>query len=207
MRRTGGAGARYTTVAIVLHWLIALAIFEQIALGLAMTQAGLPPARQFQLFQLHKSVGITILLLVLLRVLWRLVHRPPPLPAAMPTAERRAAEGTHLVFYALLLFMPITGWAVVSASPFNIPTVLYGIVPWPHLPVLPSLHDKAPVEAVLKAVHAYGAWVLIALLVLHVVAVLRHVLVLDDDVLWRMLPLFPRPNAPPRAEGDPGRVP
>ena len=207
MSRTAGVGARYTTVAIVLHWLIALAIVEQIALGLAMTQDGLAPMRQFQLFQLHKSVGITILLLVLLRVLWRLAHRPPPLPAAMPAVERRAAEGTHLVLYALLLLMPLTGWAVVSASPFNIPTVLYGIVPWPHLPVLPTLHDKAPVEAVLKAVHAYGAWMLIALLALHVLAVLRHVLVLDDDVLWRMLPVFPRPNAPPRAEGGPGRVP
>ncbi len=207
MSRAARAGARYTSVAIVLHWLIALAILEQIALGLAMTQSGLAPVRQFQLFQLHKSVGITILLLVLLRVLWRLVHRPPPLPAAMPAVERRAAEGTHLVLYALLLFMPLTGWAVVSASPFNIPTVLYGIVPWPHLPVLSSLHDKAPVEAVLKAVHAYGAWVLIALLVLHVLAVLRHVLVLDDDVLWRMLPLFPRPNAPPHAESDSGSVP
>ncbi len=207
MRRAPVEGARYTTVAIVLHWLIAFALIEQIALGLAMTQLEETPARQFQLFQLHKSIGITVLLLVLLRVLWRLRHRPPPLPAAMPAVERRAAAGTHLLFYALLLGLPLTGWAVVSASPFNIPTVLYGIVPWPHLPVLPALHDKAPVEAVLKAVHAYGAWMLIALLALHVAAVLRHVVVSDDDVLWRMLPLFPRPSARSRIEGDPGRTP
>ena len=199
MGRAGKAGARYTAVAIVLHWLIALAILVQIGLGLAMTQLALSPMRQFQLYQLHKSVGITVLLLVLLRVLWRLGHRPPPLPTAMPAVERRAAEGTHLLLYTLLLGLPLTGWAVVSASPFNIPTVLYGIVPWPHLPVLPGLHDKAPVEAVLKAIHAYGAWVLIAVLALHIGAALRHAFLLRDDVLWRMLPVFPRPSAQRRA--------
>lgn len=198
MSRIEAARARYTMIAIALHWLIALAILGQIAVGLAMTQLALSPMRKFQFYQLHKSVGITVLLLVVLRVLWRLGHRPPPLPAAMPAVERRAAEGTHFLLYALLLGLPLTGWAVVSASPFNIPTVLYGLVPWPHLPVLPSLH-KAPVEAVLKAVHAYGAWALIALLALHVAAALRHALLLHDGVLWRMLPMSPRPSAPPRA--------
>ena len=184
----GGVGARYTGVAILLHWLIAVAILGQIALGLIMTQKGLPPMRQFQLYQLHKSVGITILLLVVLRVLWRLGHRPPPLPPAMPALERRAAGGAHLLLYGLILGLPLTGWAVVSASPFNIPTVLYSVVPWPHLPVLPELHDKAPVEAALKAVHAYGAWALIALVALHTAAALRHAIVLRDGVLRRMAP-------------------
>lgn len=74
---------------------------------------------------------------------------------------------------------------MVSASPFNLPTVLYGVVPWPHLPVLPN---KAAVEAVLKQVHAWGAWILIGLLLLHVGAALLHHLVLRDDTLRRMLP-------------------
>jgi cytochrome b561 len=173
---------------MLLHWLIAAAIFGQIALGLAMTRQGLPLMRQFQLYQLHKSVGITILLLVVLRVLWRLGHRPPPLPPAMPALERRAAGGAHLLLYALILGLPLTGWAVVSASPFNIPTVLYGVVPWPHLPVLPELHDKAPAEAALKAVHAYGAWVLIVLVAVHIAAAFRHAIVLRDGVLRRMVP-------------------
>lgn len=181
-------GGRYTAVAILLHWLIAAAIFAQVALGLTMTQKGLPPMRQFQLYQLHKSVGITILLLVVLRVLWRLGHRPPPLPSAMPAMERRAAAGAHLVLYGLIVGLPLTGWAVVSASPFNIPTVLYGIVPWPHLPVLSTLQDKAPVEATLEAVHAYGAWLLIALIAVHAAAALRHGIVLRDGVLRRMIP-------------------
>ena len=194
---------RYTAVAIVLHWLIALAILGQIALGLAMTQIKLAQMTQFQLYQLHKSVGITVLLLVVLRVLWRLGHRPPPLPHDMPIVERRAAEGTHTLLYLFLVGMPLTGWAVVSASPFNLPTVLFGVVPWPHLPILATLENKAPVEAVLKLVHNYGAWALIALLALHVGAALRHQLVLHDDILWRMLPLFPRPAGVRRERHQP----
>jgi cytochrome b561 len=87
----------------------------------------------------------------------------------------------------LMLVLPLTGWALVSVSPFNLPTVLYGLVPWPHLPVLPELEDKAPVEAVMKLVHGKLAWLLTAL-VLHAGAALRHHFILRDGVLRRMLP-------------------
>ena len=186
---------RYTIVAIAFHWLIALGVLALIAIGLAMTKLGLPPMRQFQLYQVHKSIGITVLILSVLRLLWRFTHRPPPLPDAMPVLERRAASAAHGLLYVLIIGMPVTGWALVSASPFNIPTVLFGRVPWPHLPVLSTLHNKAPVEAALKLVHAYGAYILIALLVLHVAAALRHHIALRDDTLWQMLPVVPRPTA------------
>jgi cytochrome b561 len=195
--RTVATPRRYTLVAIVLHWLIALGILVLLALGLAMTRGGLPPMDRFAFYQWHKSVGLTVLVLMGLRVLWRLFHRPPPLPEAMPKAERRAAGAAHLALYGLLLAMPLVGWAMVSASPYNIPTVLYGVIPWPHLPVLPELPNKAAVEGVLKLLHSYGAWLLIALLVLHVGAALRHHLVLRDDTLWRMLPLVRRAGAKP----------
>ncbi len=186
------AAGRYTRVAIGLHWLIAAGIFVLIALGLAMTQLKLPASTMFRLYQLHKSVGITVLLAVLARVAWRLGHPPPPLPAGLPAYERRAAGGTHLLLYVLMLFLPLTGWAMVSASPFNIPTVLFGVVPWPHLPVVSTLAHKAPVEAAFKAIHTYAAWALIALLALHTGAALRHHFVLRDGVLARMLPTVSR---------------
>ncbi|AWN45330.1 cytochrome B [Methylobacterium terrae] len=195
--RTVATPRRYTLVAIVLHWLIALGILVLLALGLAMTRGSLPPMDRFAFYQWHKSVGLTVLVLMGLRVLWRLFHTPPPLPEAMPRAERRAAGAAHLALYGLLVAMPLVGWAMVSASPYNIPTVLYGVIPWPHLPVLPELPNKAAVEGVLKLVHSYGAWLLIALLLLHVGAALRHHLVLRDDTLWRMLPLVPRPGSKP----------
>jgi cytochrome b561 len=128
-----------------------------------------------------------VLLAVLLRILWRLDHRPPPLPA-MPPLERAAAEGTHWLLYGLMLVIPLTGWALVSVSPFNLPTVLYGVMPWPHLPVFPDLADKAGVEAVVKLIHGKLAWALTALIALHAAAALRHHFILRDAVLRRMLP-------------------
>ncbi len=120
---------RYTLVAIVLHWLIALGILVLLGLGLAMTRGPLSPMDRFAFYQWHKSVGLTVLVLMGVRLAWRLFHAPPPLPAAMPKAERRAASAAHLALYGLLLAMPLVGWAMVSASPYNIPTVLYGVIP------------------------------------------------------------------------------
>ena len=191
MTSPGAPRNRYTTVAIALHWLIAVAIATIVTIGLVMTHVKLTPFMQFRLYQLHKSIGITILVLVVLRLAWRLTHRPPPLPATMPKLEKQAAEGTHVLLYLFMLGMPLIGWALVSSSPLNIPTVLYGVIPWPHLPILPMLANKAAVEAVLKVVHAYGAFVLIALVLLHVAAALRHHVVIRDDILRRMIPGLP----------------
>jgi cytochrome b561 len=186
------ASRRYTLVAIILHWVMALGIAVLAVMGLVMVHANLSSMRQFQLYQLHKSIGITVLLAAVLRLLWRLTHRPPELPDAMPKIERTAASGSHLMLYIYLLALPFTGWALVSSSVFDIPTVLYGVVPWPDLPVLPTLADKAQVENVLKVVHAYGAYTLIALVALHAAAALRHHFIIKDDVLRRMLPAFAR---------------
>ncbi len=189
---TATVTARYSAVAIVLHWLIAACILALLAMGLVMTHVKLAPATLFPLYQLHKSVGITVLLLVLLRVIWRFTHRPPPLPAAMPGVERAASSTVHLLLYALMLGMPLTGWAVVSASPLNIPTVLYGIVPWPHLPVLSTLAHKKPVEAVLQTLHAWGAWIVIGIVAVHIAAALRHHFITRDAIMLRMLPRLRR---------------
>jgi cytochrome b561 len=180
---------QYTSVAIILHWVMALGIFALASLGLVMTHLALSPMRLFQLYQLHKSIGITILLAAFLRLAWRLMNHPPALPVAMPAIERMAAAGGHLLLYVFLFALPLTGWALVSASVFDIPTILYGVVPWPHLPFFSTLADKGPVEALLKNVHAYGAWALIALVVAHGAAALRHHFILSDDVLLRMLPV------------------
>jgi cytochrome b561 len=179
---------RYTRLAIILHWVMALGIVALAAMGLVMTHLTLEPMQLFQIYQLHKSIGITVLLAAFLRLAWRLFHRPPKLPEAMPAVEKTAAAGGHLLLYALMFALPFTGWALVSASVLNIPTVLYGILPWPDLPLLPALDDKVPAEAVLKLVHAYGAYALIALVAVHSAAALRHHFVIRDDVLSRILP-------------------
>jgi cytochrome b561 len=191
---------RYTIVAILLHWVSALGVLALIGIGLAMEHGGLTPMQKFPLYQLHKSIGVTVLLLTLIRIFRRMVRRPPPLAAGMPARERRAASAAHGLLYLLLVGLPLTGWAVVSLSPFKIPTVLYGFVVWPHLPIASLFADPKAAEGVLKTVHAYGAWFLTALLALHVAAALRHHFILRDGVLDRMLPGRGQASARPLLE-------
>jgi len=194
----GNAG-RYTTIAMILHWIVALGILALLGIGLIMKHGGLPPQRMFQLFQLHKSIGITVLFAVILRIIWRLTHAAPALPATMPRIERKAAHAGHIALYALMLGLPLLGWGVVSASAFSIPTVLFGEIPWPDLPVLPNMDHKDVAEGILTALHKYGAWLMIALLAAHIGAVLRHRFVLHDGVAGRMifLPRFSKtPHSP-----------
>jgi cytochrome b561 len=187
-----GSSGRYTAVAIILHWVMALGVLALAAIGLVMVHLNIPLQRKFELYQLHKSIGVTILLAALLRMGWRLKHKPPELPAHMPSLERAAAVGGHLILYFFLFALPLTGWALVSASVLRIPTILYGVMPWPHLPILPTLTHKAPVEAFLKRIHAYGAWTLIAIVAGHAGAALRHHFIKHDEVLLRILPRFGR---------------
>src|SRR5262245_53273741 len=122
--------SRYSTVAIALHWAIAVCIITLLGLGFVMTE--MPPrklATLFAIFQLHKSIGITVLLLTIVRLAWRLTHPAPPLPDTMKPWERLAAQSVHVAFYVLLLAIPLVGWALVSSSPRNIPTVLFNLIP------------------------------------------------------------------------------
>jgi cytochrome b561 len=178
---------RYSTVAIILHWTIALAILSLLAIGLYMTN--MPTGMtQFRLFQLHKSIGITVLALSALRLIWRLTHRAPPLPPGTRWPERAAAHGVHAAFYVLMLGMPLTGWAMATVSPMNLPTLLYGILPLPPLPGLAGVEDRKGMEQVFDVMHVAGAWVLIALIPLHVGAALFHQFRRRDNVLHHMIP-------------------
>ena len=176
--------ARYSSVAIGLHWLLALAITGAFVVGMYM--AGLPFSPQkLKLVNWHKWAGITILGLSALRLLWRLTHRPPELPArvqaTMPTWQRAAHHGTHVLLYALFFAVPLIGWAYSSAAGF--PVVLFGVLPLPDL----LAPDKALAEAI-KPWHAAAAFALAALVLLHVAAALKHQFIDRDGLLARMLP-------------------
>ncbi|MFT9417368.1 cytochrome b [Acetobacter sp.] len=188
--RAASGTTRYSTVAIILHWMVALGILILIVMGLVMDHLHLDAMRVFQLYQLHKSIGITVMFLIALRIGWHLTHRAPALPTDMPPLEKKGAHLVHLALYGVQVLLPLSGWAMVSASVLGIPTVLFGTILWPDLPVLSTLSDKAPVEAVLKVLHHWAAWGLLALITLHVAAALRHQFVLHDQVLRQMLPSF-----------------
>ena len=103
---------RYTAVAIVLHWAIAAAVIFMLPLGFTMhelAEDGHASQALFEAYQLHKSIGLTVLALTLVRLAWRLTHRPPPLPQGMPAWEAVAARATHWGFYVLTLALPLTG--------------------------------------------------------------------------------------------------
>jgi cytochrome b561 len=187
--------SRYSTVAIILHWLIAALILTNLWLG--VTMGGLHGLAKFNTFQLHKSVGITVLLLSVLRLGWRLANPPPPHAPGMAHWEITASSVVHWGFYVIMIGMPLTGWLAVSASPIGLPTLLYHIggfagVPWPDLPIAPGLplDQKKVVEHVAGAIHGYLSFCAYALIALHVAGALKHQFLDRNPVLPRMLPFL-----------------
>ena len=176
--------ARYSGVAIALHWVLALALLGMVGFGLYMADLPFSPAR-LKLYNWHKWAGVCVLVLSLARLLWRLTHRPPELPAAMqaamPAWQKLAHHGTHAALYALFFAIPLLGWAYSSAAGF--PIVVFGVLPLPDwVPVSPDLAEA------LKPLHKWAALTLTALVGLHVAAVVKHQLLDRDGLLWRMWP-------------------
>ena len=175
---------RYDTMAIALHWVLAIALTGIFAMGLYMADLPFSPQR-LKLYNWHKWAGITILTLSLLRLLWRATHRPPALSEAiaraMPTWQLRAYHATHILMYALFFAVPLMGWAYSSAAGF--PIVVFGVLPLPDwVPVSKDLAET------LKPLHGLLAKLLALMVVLHVAAALKHHFFNKDGLLQRMLP-------------------
>lgn len=162
------------------HWLVAALILVQLALGVAAVTWGLSPTK-LNLFVWHKSTGLLILALVVLRLLWRLGHAAPALPADTPAWERAAAHASHFVLYVLLIALPLSGWVIASAS--GIPFRIFWRIPLPSIADV----DKQVADAA-ASVHFALLVLLLAVLVIHIGAALRHHYVKRNDVLLRMLP-------------------
>ena len=170
---------RYTRIAIGLHWAIALLIFSAFPIGLYMHDLKLSPMK-LHLYSYHKWIGISVLGLAVLRVLWRATHKPPALHLAR--WQEIASGIVHGLLYLLILAVPMTGWLMSSAK--GVKTVWLGIVPLPDL----VAKDKA-LGHLLSNVHTALNYTLLALVVLHIAAALKHHFVDRDDVLLRMLPM------------------
>lgn len=181
---------RYTRIAMLLHWLVAALIISNLLL--IWTIGWFPDRLTRPMINTHKSIGLTVLGLVLLRVLWRLSHRPPPLPASYPRIERAGAHAAHLVLYGLILGLPISGWIHDSAfsQAAQHPLTLFGLVPFPRIAPIMALDPatKARVHAFWFAVHGWLAYGLYGLLALHVAGALKHQFLDKEPELQRMLP-------------------
>ena len=172
---------RYSSVAIALHWLIAILIVGTFTLGLVMTDIpGLTPTK-LRYFSWHKWAGVTVLALAALRLLWRLRSRPPAYPAHMPTWQRHAAHSLHGLLYVLMFAVPLSGYFYSLAA--GVPVVYFGLLP------LPVLIDADPaLKPILGALHYWLNMGLAALVAIHVLAALKHVLIDRDGIMGRMLP-------------------
>jgi cytochrome b561 len=185
---------RYNAGAIALHWIIALAILTNI--GLAWWFNTLHGQAKIEPVQLHKSIGITVLVLSTIRLGWRLAVPPPKLPAYVHGWERWLAETVQVLFYVIMFGMPLTGWAFSSASPLIkvFPIVLFHVIPWPTLTPLANLpHDQMKqAHSLLVGAHGLLAKLAYVLIVLHVAGALKHQFISNDDVVARMIPILRR---------------
>lgn len=168
---------RYNSIAIALHWVLALALVGCFCLGFYMSELPISPWR-LRLFNYHKWTGITILALSVWRLLWRLTHLPPE-HACMPAWQQSMARGAHGLLALLSLAIPLVGWAYSSSAGF--PIVVFGVLPLPDfVPV-----DKALADA-LKSWHKALAWTLVLVVVAHIAAALKHQFIDRDGLLSRM---------------------
>ena len=179
---------RYDAVAITLHWLVAIVIIGNFSLGIYMHELPLSPWK-LKIYSWHKWAGVSVFLLVALRLAWRSQHTPPPLPAAMPGWQKKAAYAGHHTLYLLMFVVPVSGWLMSSA--LGVQTGYFGVLP------LPDLLDKnKELGEVLKQVHKVLNLGMAAIVLSHAAAALKHHYLDRDDVLTRMLPWSTTPRSP-----------
>ena len=189
---------RYSTVAILLHWLIAGLLVWTVLLG--WQSEDLKGAAKIAVLQLHKPLGITIMLLTLLRLALRFVQPAPAMGVHLKTWERHLARSVHVLFYVLLLVMPLSGWATVSASALihQYPINMFGLFNWPVITPLfelPAELRHARHEQ-LVTIHGLVAKVIIyGLVPLHILGALKHQFIDRDNELAKMIPFLAKKDA------------
>lgn len=171
---------RFTVPQRILHWLMAICILTMLFIGVGMLSTVAP--KYLTLVQIHKPLGIAILLLALIRLGLRLRYGAPALPADLPEPMKLAAHLSHYAFYALMIGMPLLGWGMLSAAHY--PVVLFGGV---HLPSILPLSDS--LHTILWNAHRYLAFAFFALILLHLAAALFHALIRHDGVFAAMAPI------------------
>jgi cytochrome b561 len=178
---------RYTRTAIALHWLIAAAVFVQVNWGWFMQAIPKqPPGLRADAFNVHKSIGLTILALMMVRLLWRWLHPAPPLPP-MPPWQARLARITHVTIYAALFVMPLAGYLGSVFSGY--PVKYFGVT-------LPAWgYRSEAIKSFMSGVHFAASFVLVAAVLLHIAGALKHWL--DGDGFVARMGL---PRGRPRAD-------
>ncbi len=190
--------ARYTSTAMLFHWLVAFGIAANFVIVWVVDS--LPKSADRPMVDLHKSIGLTVLGLAIMRVLWRYANPPPAMPRYYAPWERRLAHGVHYVLYALIFLLPITGWIHDSAwknadtNPLN----LYWVIPWFRIGFIKSRDPatKQHIHDLFFAIHSALGTALLAFFALHVLGALKHQWLDREPELQRMLPETMLPERP-----------
>lgn len=174
---------RYTLVAIILHWVMALAFILMLGSGFALEYLDIPKSLKFNLIQWHKSLGVLLLIAFFIRIFWRLAHKPPAL-TGFPRWETVLSKLGHLGLYICMLAMPLSGWIMVSASVYGLPTIVFNLFEWPHIP---NIAGDTELQKAARLAHTVFAFGLTALIFGHIAAVIKHSVWDKHPVLYRML--------------------
>ncbi len=179
---------RYTGTAIALHWIVGGLMIVNIALAWVWPVA--PDEAVRPLINNHKSIGITLLCLVLMRLLWRLTHRPPALPANHQAWEKRAAHAAHMMLYVVMFALPLSGWTMDSAweKAADNPNFWFGLFEWPRIGFVMGLDaaSKKQVHGIFGNVHEISGYILYFLVAVHIAGALKHQFIDKDKGLARM---------------------
>lgn len=192
---------RYTKIAILLHWLIALSIFGMFALGWFMSELPKEAPKQIAYdlfdwgvytwelakeasprafyFNLHKSIGVTILALIVIRILWRITHKPPAMLTSYKAWEKKAATGAHHLLYLLMFALPVSGLIMTVASKYGLK--------WFGIKMIAGTDNKA-LREIFMPTHEIVGIILLAIIAIHIIGALKHKFIDKDDTMKRMMP-------------------
>lgn len=173
---SGGPAGGYDRVSVLLHWLAAMVIIAAFGLGAAMVRVDAPLPVTFAMYDLHKSLGLTALAIMVARVVWRRLRRPPAPPDGFSPHEVRRAELGHVAMLAAFIAIPLAGWAMATVSTLGLPLTWFGLADVPWLPVLGTLpiETRAVLEPWLLLLHKVLAWAGLCLIVGHIGFVWWH---------------------------------
>ena len=172
---------RYDRVAIALHWIVAVGVFVMIGLGWYMTDIPKGTPERGFFYNLHKSIGVTLAIIILVRVVWRWNHQPPLLPAGTASWVVNASRLSHSLLYALLVLMPVAGF---TASNFS----KYGVTYFGLFKIGPLFAENKSLYELFQGIHHAASEVLVVVICIHIAGALRHLLINRDGVFFRILP-------------------
>lgn len=170
----------YGTVAKLFHWIIALLVITLLTVGFIMINLPDNTPSRGSVYTVHKLVGLTVLLIMLFRLAWTIINPKPVLPKKAPHWEKWAVYLVHGALYVVLLAMPLSGW-VMSTAADHAPHLGNLSLPLPGIPISKTLSENA------EQAHEILAWVLIVLIIIHILAALKHYFVDKDNILQRMM--------------------